>query len=522
MRSGKNCTIGVLTGFLVLCVGLYITMEAWAVEKSQFQTQLHNAREEASRLVSSLETKLRESGDEQVRLQSTVSDLTAQLSKRESEVLSANSKLQGQSQGDREEERRAKQALEASKRREEGLQKQLARTQEQLRAKQSEQTIKGLTIDVPETPWREMGRVPVWVWWEFPNGIPTGYRLNVRTWMRHIPADKFDLRLVNLSNIKEYIPDLPDAFYRVYPLAQSDFVRAAMIALHGGVYMDGDMLLRDDLDYTFKDLMAGTTDATPYLWEHQECRKSFSTNFMAGIKGNALSREWLRKIYQLMFGRCPTSVRNGDDGMYEYYVYNGCCYRQDGAPRQPCYVTFGAFGDKSAHTVMEEIDKKRTPLRMTCISKWKGMAANASGSGGELLWKKLLPGPPEGYTGPIGPWSKVPKRDQRSEQCWREGKADLRCTQSGLYPVWFERHGYHLFNLNNNDLLSGFKTEEELMNSGTVVAALYREALQGESPDPDPRLAGMNMRPAALSDNNHAKHKMWGDTRQYKLPWLRD
>eukprot|EP00415_Alexandrium_ostenfeldii_P003682 UN3682 len=191
--------------------------------------------------------------------------------------------------------------------------------------------------------------------------------------------------------------------------------------------------------------------------------------------------------------------------MYEYYDHNGCCYQPSGEPRQKCYVTFGEFGDRSAHTIMEELDRdpKQRRLRMSCISKWKGMAANASGSGGELLWKKLLPGPPEGYQGPIGPWS----------------KADLRCTQSALYPVFFERHGYHLFNLMNNDLISGFSKEEELLNSGSVLAELYKLALDGEQPDP--RLAQIHMKPSKVNEGDKAKNRMWGDTKQYKMPWLR-
>mmetsp|Transcript_91941 Transcript_91941/g.286598 ORF Transcript_91941/g.286598 Transcript_91941/m.286598 type:complete len:514 (+) Transcript_91941:97-1638(+) len=512
MRGNRFRSVAVFGAMLLLLVGLYMTMEAWAMEKAQAEGQLAFARAESAKLVSSLDAKLRDAETTRERLRSQVSDLTAQLAGKDAELASASARAAA-AQG--EKAALGAQAGDVSRLR------GLLQKAEAKAAAASSLSKASTAVEVEEVSWKDMDRVPVWVWWEFPKGVPTGYRLNVRTWMRHIPADKFELRLVNASNIKKYIPDLPDAFYRIYPLAQSDFVRAAMLALHGGVYMDGDMMLRDDLDVIFKELLEGTTEVTPYLWEHQECRKSFSTNFMAGTKGNALSRAWLEKVYKMMNARCPKKLNKNDDGMYEFYNHNGCCYNPAGDPREKCYVSFGMFGDRSAHAVMADLDKnpKQRRLRMTCISKWKGMAANASGSGGELLWKRLLPGPPEGYTGPIGPWSKVPKKEQRAEMCWRDGKADLRCTQSGLYPVFMERHGYHLFNLNNNELLGGFGTEEELLASGSVIAELYKLALEGEKPDP--RMAQIQLQPLKVKEQDRAKNKWWGDTQQFKMPWLR-
>mmetsp|Transcript_49583 Transcript_49583/g.114928 ORF Transcript_49583/g.114928 Transcript_49583/m.114928 type:complete len:510 (+) Transcript_49583:85-1614(+) len=508
MRGGHGCgAMGTLGMFALMFVGLYLTMEAWAVEKTQAETQINIARVEASKQISQLESQLRDVTAQRTQLQDELGGLRTQLAATRAELETRTSEAA---------QEKAKLLRDFG-----GLKSKQESEAASLRRQLAEKPRKGLTVQVEEVSWKDMGKVPVWVWWDFPRGVPTGYRLNMRTWMRHIPADKFDLRLVNFTNIKNYIPDLPDAFFRVYPLAQSDYVRAAMLALHGGVYMDGDMLLRNDLDVVFRELMDGTTQVIPYLWEHQRCRKDFSTNFIAGTRGNLLSKGWLERIYKLMALRCPAKLDVNDNGMFEFYKSAACCYLPSGEPRRQCYVTFGEFGDKSAHSVMAELDKhgKNEQLKMSCISKWDGMAANASGSGGELLWKKLLPGPPEGYTGPIGPWSKVPKKEQRAEMCWRDGPDDLRCTQSGLYPNFMKRHGYHLFNLNNNDLINGFRNEEELLDSGSVVAALYKMALEGEQPDP--RMAAFHLVPSVVNEHQRANKKMWGDTQQYKMPWLR-
>lgn len=512
-------------------------MHAWGVEKSQLEAQLRSVRGDASRGEAGIQAAKAKLATQKV---AALEEQLAALQTRQLPLArsSSNSRKSPLSENERA---RFVADIGAAEAKLAGQSATIAMLQEQVASKNAETT--ELTARLAETAsrmsaggkysalqpapegeglWKDMRRIPVWVWWNFPNGVPIGYRLNVRTWMRHLPADKFVLHLVNYTNIKTFIPDLPDAFYRLYQLAQSDYVRAAMLALHGGVYMDGDMLLRDDLNFTFRELMEGTTEVMPYLWEHQKCRKSFSTNFMAGTKGNMLSVIWFNQLTKLLVSRCPAGLDPHDDGSMEYYKRGGCCFFPDGTPRPKCYVVFGEFGDKSAHDSMLWLDEPNKPrrLKMTCIDKWYGMAANASGSGGELLWKQLLPGPPPGYKGPIGGWMEVPKTEQRAEVCWRHGPIDLWCSQSCRYPNFFKRHGYHLFNLNNNDMIVGWRSEQEVLDSGSVIAELYKMALEGGQPN-DPRFLALNL-PAsrAVREQDLARNKKWWDTKQWKMPWL--
>lgn len=508
-------------------------MHAWGVEKAQLEAQLRSVRGDASRGEAGIQAAKAKLASQKVAAleeqlaavrtpaRSSRGSRAAPLSQQErakfiADVGAAEAKLAGQSATIAMlQERVASKDAETAE-----LAARLVETSSRLSAGSKYSELQ--PAPEGEGSWRDMRRIPVWVWWNFPNGVPIGYRLNVRTWMRHIPSDRFVLHLVNYTNIKSFIPDLPDAFYRLYQLAQSDFVRAAMLALHGGVYMDGDMLLRDDLNFTFRELVEGKTEVMPYLWEHQKCRKSFSTNFMAGTKGNMLSVMWFNRLTKLLLSRCPANLDPNDDGSVEYYKRGGCCFDPDGAPRKKCYVVFGEFGDKTAHDSIVWLDEPDKPrrLKMTCIDKWHGMAANASGSGGELLWKQFLPGPPPGYKGPIGGWMSVPKTEQRAEVCWRDGPIDLWCSQSCRYPNFFKRHGYHLFNLNNNDLIVGWRSEQEFLNSGSVIAELYRLALEGE-PQNDPRFLALNLpAPRTVREQDLARNRKWWDTKQWKLPWL--
>ena len=63
----------------------------------------------------------------------------------------------------------------------------------------------------------------------------------MQTWKHHNP--EFEIKLVNDSNIRDYIPDMPEEYFRLlHPAPRSDFFRAGVIYHHGGVYMDTDFM----------------------------------------------------------------------------------------------------------------------------------------------------------------------------------------------------------------------------------------------------------------------------------------
>ena len=85
---------------------------------------------------------------------------------------------------------------------------------------------------------------PVWVWYEYKNAPDRYIQLNLQALRRQAPASHFNIILVNRSNIASYVPDLPDAFWRLpKPVAFSDAGRLALLATHGGIYLDADFLV---------------------------------------------------------------------------------------------------------------------------------------------------------------------------------------------------------------------------------------------------------------------------------------
>ena len=57
----------------------------------------------------------------------------------------------------------------------------------------------------------------------------------MRTWRLHNPEMK--IVLINESNVRDYIPDMPEEFWRQpYHASKSDIIRAAALYHHGGLY----------------------------------------------------------------------------------------------------------------------------------------------------------------------------------------------------------------------------------------------------------------------------------------------
>ena len=139
------------------------------------------------------------------------------------------------------------------------------------------------------------GRLPeehlLWVYWNYPTDSHLLYQnINLRAAQQH--NKHLTVIKVNDSNVRDFIPDLPGEWFRLYNQARSDVLRAGLLFHHGGMYMDTDVLVRASLDeFTSK---IRSHDIVSYQYEHFEenetrCIDGFSSNIMAARKNNAYS-----------------------------------------------------------------------------------------------------------------------------------------------------------------------------------------------------------------------------------------
>lgn len=340
--------------------------------------------------------------------------------------------------------------------------------------------IRSQTIDAaPITT--SVDAIPVWIWMDYKDAALPGFiEMNLRALLRNAPSPDFVLRFVDKSNIKSFVPDMPQEFDQLpYAAATSDLIRTALIANHGGVYLDTDFLVARPM-HEFTDWLQ-THDFVSYESHGQQCAVgSFSSNMIAGVKGNALSRISWDNIKTALRRKCMHA-----DGTPEQGV---CCYTPDGKPRK-CHIPWGGVGERTSHPVLKELITAATAgqgenFKMHCynsmdqsfvppISNSNGMEKADKLDSGRICWTLM-----------------------NGTKCTREGD-DLTCygpgnTWKASSPNYFNRLAYHLFSsIMGNDENRAY-SPAELLNGNWAISELYRTAFAGEPP---PRLAVASLTP---------------------------
>lgn len=64
----------------------------------------------------------------------------------------------------------------------------------------------------------------------------------------------YQVHLLTQNNLIDYIDYIPDNFYNLSLNHQSDFIRAAVICKHGGIYLDSDVIVMNNLKDLFDDI----------------------------------------------------------------------------------------------------------------------------------------------------------------------------------------------------------------------------------------------------------------------------
>ena len=170
---------------------------------------------------------------------------------------------------------------------------------------------------------------PVWVWLNYPKGVPRWIELNMAALRRHAPEPLFKITLLNSSTISQYI-QLPPEFGRLRSeVAASDLARLGLLARYGGLYLDADVLVAEPLNFILK--LLDEHENVVYTSPGQDCRAGiFSSNFLATRPNSTL---WARAYASL-----NDKLRNKCGG--KRVRHRVCCYAQNNTPI-PCRSPWG-------------------------------------------------------------------------------------------------------------------------------------------------------------------------------------
>jgi hypothetical protein len=92
--------------------------------------------------------------------------------------------------------------------------------------------------------------IPVWTYWEGTATLPDLVRECVASWHRHLDPAQYDVRFLQRHDLPQYHLVLPPTFDSLQHAAvRADIVRANLLAIYGGVWMDASTYLTESLDW---------------------------------------------------------------------------------------------------------------------------------------------------------------------------------------------------------------------------------------------------------------------------------
>lgn len=341
----------------------------------------------------------------------------------------------------------------------------------------------------------------IWAFFEYPTGPGPWVELTMRTWQKHAPD--WEIMRVNDSNIKWYVPDLPDEFYRVpYNAAKSDIVRASVLYHHGGVYMDTDFMLMRDLSPVEELLKTGDvvgyrSEGFPDLGANR-CGDDFSSNFMAANAHNKFSETWWKNIKLKLTRAC---------GPEEYFFEKVCCHEEGNQTRDkdPCHLPWAQL--EHIKLPSKDHDLQGNPIDPTQLKKHRNFTRRFLQAGADPPFQlagdtvmKCLAGS-EGFAPHINgevywqPWDRkaqatLPLGDAQAEGGYyderfacievKDKEDDLICKRGNWGEVerrfsnFFHRIAYHLFfSTKQPDV----KSVEEALESDWLLSEMFRRSL---------------------------------------------
>ncbi|CAJ1435898.1 unnamed protein product, partial [Effrenium voratum] len=194
--------------------------------------------------------------------------------------------------------------------------------------------------------------------WEYPDkGAPTFKMLNIESWRRHTHGLCQEPILINDKNVKEWIPDMPDEYFRMpAPAPKSDLIRYALLYHHGGLYMDADFVAVKDMDPIVA--LLETHDFISYQEKGepgQVCSSAFSSNLLGGRKGSAVHKFIWDRQKEKMQGRCGKVISGNE----------ACCYD---SPKKRCNVPWAALGEGVSHPAFNDLMRTGDIFETFCFA----------------------------------------------------------------------------------------------------------------------------------------------------------
>lgn len=332
-------------------------------------------------------------------------------------------------------------------------------------------------------PPQPVSRTNVWVWLQYPHGMPRYIQLNMQALRLHAPPTHFRIVTLNSSTIAQWV-SLPREFAQLpHESARSDVARLGLLARYGGIYIDADVLVATSLSRVLQ--LMNIHEHVVYTSPGQLCQEGiFSANFIATARPNTtLWHSAWQSLQDQLAQPCSNS---------RYRRHRICCYSQNATPVR-CRTPWG-LTDRIMRPIAQRLamsldlslrcfDGKEsfapgaiarphlfTVAEQSCLNHLHIYAAaaglgNRSNGAHSTSWHCGLCRTKDLRTGP------------NATLCCRRRGGQLECRNALGHRApavnFFGRIAYHLFESVNGPL---FESHAKIENANLVVSLLYRRA----------------------------------------------
>lgn len=104
----------------------------------------------------------------------------------------------------------------------------------------------------------------------------------------------YNVIFINHDNIRDYISNIPECFWKLSLAHQADFVRVNVIHDYGGIWLDSDTLVMESLDSLFEILNI----KEGFLIK--ECNKTLCNGVFGSKAGTDLMKKWKEDMYNIL------------------------------------------------------------------------------------------------------------------------------------------------------------------------------------------------------------------------------
>jgi hypothetical protein len=138
----------------------------------------------------------------------------------------------------------------------------------------------------------------IWSYWH-DQTLPPVVALCAKNWRRFAPNHQ--IHLLHSGNLQDYIGDtpLPENFDRLPEYRRADWLRSALLCLHGGIWLDATIILTAPLDWVHSEQQAHNSEFVGFYidWMTQDPNRPVVENwFMAAPQGSRFTVDWFKEF----------------------------------------------------------------------------------------------------------------------------------------------------------------------------------------------------------------------------------